>query len=1155
MTTSRSQFVAAHRVTCRALLIIPCAYLASVLTCASAQTPADLLSAGFQDPPNSARPIVWWHWMNGNITKEGIRLDLNWMHRVGLGGFQSFDGDSDTPQVVDRRLVYMTPEWQDAFRFATTYGEQLGFEQSIASSPGWSESGGPWVPPSHGMKKYVWSETVIRGGKPFTGKLLHPPSNTGPFQGMPMEGGPTMTGAERIPWYYADSVVIAYRRPIEDISLTSLHPKVSSSSGTLNYAVLADGDFTKTIQIPIPQRVGETSWIQYEFAKRQTVSAVTLATIKPDGAQAALDDVGVPNKIVEASDDGQHFREIARLAGGKDTVAYPPPEYTLAFAPSTAKYFRVSFQRTEPAPHPAWAVASDPNSGKKSLPPTNYESAELVLHGDARVNRWAEKAAFVPTPDLDSLATNSAGDGRAIAKASVVDLTAKMRPNGTLDWTPPAGDWIVLRFGYSLLGISNHPATAEATGLEVDKLDHRFVKQYLDTYLQRYKEAVGPALIGKKGIHYIVSDSWEAGTQNWTDRLLEEFQKRRGYDPIPWMPVLTGRVVDSGSSSDRFLWDFRKTLADLMAEEHYGEFEKTLHEWGMAHYGESHEWLRQFIGDGMEVKKFDEVPMGAMWTYTPEANPVQYGYNADDRESASVAHIYGQNIAAAESLSTSAALWAWSPATLKPTVDQEFLNGINRIVIHESALQPLIDKAPGMTLGNFGQSFNRNETWAEQAHPWVDYLARTSFLLQQGHFVSDIIYFYGEDSNLTAIFSDSAPHIPRGYAFDYINADGLIHELSVSDGHITTHSGMNYRVLALDPRSRHMSLPVLRAIHRLVEQGGVVAGAKPIDDPSLADDEAEFRKLSDELFGSGTGTHPVGRGKVYADQDLTDVLKALGMTPDFDATQPMPNASLEFVHRHLTEGDLYFIDNRSERDVAVDASFRVTGKAPEFWRAEDASRKPASFRKADGCTIVPLKLEPWGTVFVLFRTPTIETSRHLVPVTERLLATVDGDWQIHFQPGRGAPDSVGVHRLESWTSSSDPGVKYFSGIGTYAKKIHAEAAWLVTGARVWLNLGEVKNLAEVSVNGKSMGVVWHSPYRVDVTSAIKPGANELSIKVVNAWVNRLIGDQQPGLTAPITFADVKPYRTDSPLLPSGLLGPVTLEMQSAVASARHSPNN
>ena len=667
---------------------------------------------------------------------------------------------------------------------------------------------------------------------------------------------------------------------------------------------------------------------------------------------------------------------------------------------------------------------------KIGAPPTDYEIAELVLDPGARVNRFEEKAAFSPVPDLYQFATPPVSAADAVSKSDVVDLTSKLRADDTLDWTPPAGNWVVLRFGYSLLGITNHPATAEATGLEVDKLNGGYVKNYMNSYLDSYKETVGADYMGKRGIRYVITDSWEAGSQNWTDDMIAQFKKRRGYDPLPWMPVLTGQVVESAEASDKFLWDFRKTIADLTADEHYGQVEASLKERGMGHYGESHESGRAFIADGMEVKKLDDIPMSAMWTQVPGVNAEQYGYNADDRESASVAHIYGQNLAAAESLTAAASPWAWSPATLKPTADQELLNGINRFVIHESAHQPLVGKAPGLTLGPFGQWFNRNETWAEQAGVWVNYLARSSYLLQQGRFAADVIYFYGEDSNLTAIFGDKSPDVPTGYGFDYINADGLIHELSVADGQITTKSGINYRLLALDPYSKHMSLPVLRAIHKLVEQGAVVAGEKPTDTPSLADDAAEFKKLNDELFGDGTGMHTVGKGKVYAGQNAEAVLKALSVAPDFDHTKPESDTRILFVHRKLADGDIYFLDNRNDRDEKVDASFRVTGKAPELWYAETGKSEPASYNIADGRTTVPLHFEPWGTLFVVFRKATKATSRTLPKVVETQLATVDGSWNVSFQPGRGAPASIRLDKLASWSDNADTGVKYFSGTGT-----------------------------------------------------------------------------------------------------------------------------
>ena len=1095
-----------------------------------AQTSEDALKKGFENPPSTARPRVWWHWMNGNITQEGIKLDLEWMHRAGIAGFQNFDAALQTPQVVEKRLVYMTPEWKDAFKYAIGLGDQLGMEMAIAGSPGWSESGGPWVTPAQAMKKYVWSETVVDGGKAFVGKIAHPPSTTGVFQnlGVHEQFGPP---APHLPELYSDAVVVAFRVPSGSSGLATEQAKITSSGEGLDAAVLSDGDLEKTTKLPFPTPKAD-SWIQFEYPTPHTIRAVTFVTKDPGFIQEFVS--GIPEKSLDASDDGQTFHRVVSLSGGR------APEHTISFDPVTAKYFRITFKHNPPPPPPAWAEGIDFSSfGPPPTVPTSYEVAELVLHSDPRVNHFEEKAAFVPEPDLYEYATPQVDASLAIRKSEVIDLTSKMAPDGTLDWTPPEGKWVVLRFGYSLLGITNHPATPEATGLEVDKLDHHFVKDYFEKYLDSYKNTVGADEMGKKGIRYVINDSWEAGSQNWTDNMLAQFKKLRGYDATPWLPVLSGRIVESSAASDRFLWDFRKTIADLIANEHYEQLEETLHERGMGHYGESHESGRALVADGMEVKKMNEVPMSAMWTQRPGVNLPQYGYNADDRESASVAHIYGQNIAAAESMTAAAAPWGWSPATLKPTADQELLNGINRFVIHESAHQPLVGKAPGLTLGPFGQWFNRNETWAEQAAPWVNYLARSSYMLQQGHFGADLVYFYGEDSNLTAIFEHKSPEIPAGYGFDYINADGLIHELSVSNGHIVTKSGMQYRVLGLDAYSRHMSLPVLRAIAKLAQEGAVVAGAKPSDDPSLADDQAEFDRLSSQLFGDGSGVHKVGKGTVYAGEGLAAAFDALHLMPDFDYVKNNSDSNVEFAHRKVKAGDIYFLDNRTNHDESIDATFRVAGLQPEFWRAETGTITPASFKIAEGRTTVPLHLEAWGTVFVVFRKPTSETSYILPSVTETKITTVAGPWNLAFQPGRGAPESIALNDLSDWSSSGDPGVKYFSGVGTYTKTLHASPDWFTKGARLWIDLGDVKNLAEVTVNGKGLGQVWHAPYRLDATTVLKPGANEITIKVVNAWVNRLIGDEQPGATK-ITFADVKPYKANSPLVPSGLIGPVTV---------------
>lgn len=1120
-------------------------YFATALS-ASAQTLNDALQQGFENPPNGARPRVWWHWMNGNITKEGIKLDLEWMHRVGLGGFQNFDAALNTPQYVQKRLVYMTPEWKDAFKYATTLADQLGLEEAIAGSPGWSESGGPWVKPQQGMKKIVWSETNVEGGKPFSGVLAHPPTTTGPFQNLPVfDFVSAITGKEPVagPTFYADTAVIAYRAPDNDILLSSLKPVITSSGGSIDVMLLSDGDLVKTTQLP-KAPVGQQAWIQYEFPSPQTIHAVTMVLNDPLAGRA--NQFGAASSVaeVDASDDGQSFRKLA------DIPADGGFEHTIAFPAASARFFRVAFTTKAPVAQAENRFDVDnPFGGFSALKPNpNFEISELVLHPDARISRFEEKAGFANLPSFDPYPTPALSADEVIRKEDVVDLTSKMQPDGTLNWTPPEGHWVVLRFGYSLLGITNHPASPEGTGLEVDKLNPDDVTDYMNTYLDNYKDAVGPELMGKRGLQYVINDSWEAGAQNWTDSMIAEFTKRRGYDPRPWMPVLTGRVIESAQASEGFLWDFRETLGDMLADYHYDLLTKMLHERGMGHYGESHEEGRAFIGDGMQVKRSNDVPMSAMWTQKPGVNNDQPGYNADIRESASVAHIYGQNLVAAESMTASSGAWAWSPATLKPTADKELAEGLNRFVIHTSVHQPLIDKKPGFALGPFGQWFNRNDTWAEEAKPWVTYLARNDYLLQQGRFIADIVYFYGEDTNLTDLFLHRNPDIPEGYNWDYINADALIHVLTFRDGQLITPSGMSYHVLALDPHAQHMSLPVLRKVRDLVEAGAIVCGTKPTETPSLADDQNEFHRIANELWGAGDGTS-VGKGHVYGKLSLGETLAALHVAPDFSYTRPEPDTNLLFVHRKLSDGDLYYIDNRNDRYENLSASFRIAEKAAEFWHADSGAMEPASYYSSSGRTTVPLNLAPWETVFVVFRKPASEPSRTLPAIIETPLASVEGPWQVTFPPDLGAPQSATFEQLTDWTDNVDEGIKYFSGTATYTKSIDVPATWLQRGVHLLLDLGSVKNLAEVSVNGKSLGIIWKQPFRVDMTSALKPGANTVEVKVTNGWANRIIGDRQPGATKTYTFTSPKFYNEHSHLWPSGLLGPVQI-VETRLASTK-----
>jgi hypothetical protein len=475
--------------------------------------------------------------------------------------------------------------------------------------------------------------------------------------------------------------------------------------------------------------------------------------------------------------------------------------------------------------------------------------------------------------------------------------------------------------------------------------------------------------------------------------------------------------------------------------------------------------------------------------------------------------------------------------------------GLNRFVIHTSVHQPLTDKKPGFALGPFGQWFNRNETWAEQAKPWVTYLARSSYLLQQGRFAADIAYFYGEDTNLTALFGKKGPDIPDGYNFDYFNADALIHKLSVIDGQLATQSGMRYRVLALDPHSQRMSLPVLRKIRDLVQAGAIVCGAKPTDTPSLADDQNEFHRIADQLWGTSDGA-TLGKGRVYGKQTLGETLAAIHVAPDFSFTRPQPDTNLLFVHRKLSDGDLYFVDNRNDRFENVSATFRVAGKSAELWHADTGKTEPASYYTSAGRTTVPLNLAPWETVFVVFRSPASAHSRTVPSSVQTPLENIDGPWQVTFAPDLGAPSSAAFEKLTDWKDNADEGIKYFSGTAAYTKSIDVPAAWMNPGAHIWIDLGSVKNMAEVSVNGKSVGLIWKEPYRVDLTSALKPGANSIEIKVTNGWTNRIIGDRQPNVTKSYTFTTPKFYKADAKLVPSGLLGPVQIVQSTTDVSSQ-----
>ena len=1065
---------------------------------ASGTSAAESLYKEFQNPSKSARPRVWWHWMNGNITKDGIRKDLLWMQKSGIVGFHNFDAGLEVPQIVEKRLAYMTPEWNDAFKYAVDLADSLDLEMTIASSPGWSETGGPWVKDEDGMKKLVWRQFDIQGGKKVSVELPEGFATTGQFQDFAYSSD-AVSQVFYKKKFYKDIAVVGVKLCDADLDIKALAPKVTSSGCALSSEELFDAlnnDSVGNFVNIDPDKDGRT-WVQYEFSEPLTIKSVVVAELRLDDSQYNQ------TRELLVSDDGVNFKTIG--------LSYQATEQkTYSFPGITGKYFRIALR--------------DNKYSKKA----RFGLSQFILSTVSRIQLAGDKAGnnFYRLLWLEDTPYSNV----AAKLDDVVDLTDKVK-DGKLEWEAPEGRWRIFRFGYSLTGKTNHPASLEATGLEVDKLDPDAIKEYYKNYLQTYIDATGGRL-GKHGIEYLLTDSYEAGGQTWTGNMIAEFKARKGYDLVKWMPALTGMILDDSEATERFLFDWRRTIGDMITEYHYDLQNEILKPYGMKRYTESHENFRALLADGMDCKKLADIPMSAFWMGYNSGTIFTPRFEADIRESASVAHIYGQNIVAAESFTSDGprdGAWVFSPAVLKPTADAAIASGLNRFVIHTSPHQPVDDKVPGLGLGKWGQWFDRHQTWADQAKAWTDYLSRTCDLLQQGRFVADIAYYYGEDNNTTGLFLKKGPVIAYGYNYDYFNPTVLLELAKAENGKITVPTGMTYSVLMLDANVKHMSIEVLRKIKEFADAGIVICGEKPLRLASNTGTEEEFKALVDDIWNSG-------RKNVTVKVPVGKVLASAGVAPDFSIGKE--DQSVKFVHRTLKDGEIYWITNLSKETKDITASFRTAGRKPVIWHAEDASTEPAAYEIADGRTNVKLSLTQHQSVFVMFLDKTEETKFSLPEKTSSVIAEVSGPWKVAFQEKRGAPAEATFETLASLTESEDSGIKYFSGAATYTNTFELKKKAIKANETFILDLGDVKDLAEVTVNGKNLGVFWNAPFKVDITSAVKKGTNTIEVKVVNMWHNRLVGDVQPGVTEKVTYSYRQFFEADEPLLPAGLLGPV-----------------
>jgi hypothetical protein len=1060
------------------------------------------LARGFASPPGSARPHTWWHWMNGNITKEGITADLEAMQRVGIGGAQVFNVLEGIP---DGPVAYLSPRWKELFRHAVSEADRLGLELCFTNCAGWSSSGGPWIKPEQAMQTVVTSETKVKGPAAFDAKLPQPPTNL---------------------HYYRDIAVLAFPTPARDVRLKNLDAKALRGFES-QYGLMPD--------------------------------------------------------------------------------ATPPPA-----------------------------------------------------------------AAIVPIEQI-------------------VDLSAKLDRRGKLTWDVPAGNWTVLRVGRTPTGKENHPAPQPGRGLECDKLSAEALDAHWAAGVEPVLKYLGP--LAGKSLNNSLIDSYEVGDNNWSPKFREEFIRRRSYDPIPFLPALTGRYVEGGERTERFLWDFRRTIGDLFAENYFGHFVDLCHRSGIQASAEPYDGPFECLQVGSRL----DIVMGEFWVGSGVAT------SASVKLAASIAHTHGIRVVGAESFTAQPdnnGKWLAHPGSLKIQGDAMWCDGLNRFIFHTYAHQPWLDKAPGMTMGQWGTHIGRTNTWWEQSRAWMKYIARAQYLLQHGRAVADVLYFAGESSPNGGVMSPTLKG--RGYEYDAVGSD-LIMALTVEDGRVRTPCGGSYRLLVL-PDTDWMTPQLAKKIGELVAAGAIVLSPKPKRSPSLSGYpacDAEVAATADKVWGKSPGEHALGRGKIIADRSVEEVLAAEAIKPDFKVQSG--KARLGFAHRRGDGVDLYFVANQKRLPESVDCSFRVAGCRPELWDAETGTIRPApAWRVENGRTIVRLDLEQAGSVFVVFRQPaappadpivavasSTQTAPRRIPrltihkavygdfsragggkvdVTARLAELVEagelevtasnslagdpaqgivkelrvdysldgaaktiavaenqglrlpadgaiseppalpaprltlehgelyltaaeadrytlttasgakktvvldpprpivqsGPWEVSFPAGRGAPDKAVFDKLISWPERAEPGIKYFSGTAAYRKTIEVPAERLGENFRAVLDLGQVREIAEVRLNGRDLGILWKSPFRVDITEAAKPGANELEVRVTNLWPNRLIGDEQHpddcqwdgihlkdwpqwmkrGEPRPtkerIAFTTWKHWTKDSPLQPSGLLGPVKL---------------
>lgn len=1056
-------------------------FLSWSVSSANVNKETENLQKAFLTPPDSVALAAYWYWISDNISTEGVVKDLESMAAVGIRRVFIGNVGQEPSKTIYGDVPILSPEWWKAMHQAMKTATQLGLEIGVFNCPGWSQSGGAWVKPEQSMRFLNYKEYNVKGAQQLELKLTKSSTD------------------------YEQVNVIAFPTPKAE---TNEYKVISP-----NYQAIFDKDLSTTAKLPI---VGTTHTIDFSLAE-QSISR-SLIFHFPLCKWSA--DVELQTNTNGSFGTVKKFR-LDRSNMNLNVGFIPNAPLIISLNDVNAKVFRLIFSAIKGEP----VLSEIELRGAAKL--ENVYEKQMAKMFQGTLPYWKEyqwKPQYLVN-DIE-LTVNA---------QQVIDITDKVDEFGILRWQAPAGRWTIMQFGMTSTGVSNNAAAPDATGLEIDKLSKKHVEYHFDTYLGEILRRIPAA--DRKSFKVVVQDSYETGSQNWTDDMINIFEKRYGYSPLPYLPVFSGRIVGNSDMSDRFLWDLRRLVADKVAYDYVGGFRDIAHKNGLTTWLENYgHW--GFPGEFLQYGGQSDEIAGEFW------NEGALG-NVENRAAASCAHIYGKRKVYSESYTAAGKAFMRYPELLKRRGDWAFTEGINSTLLHLFIHQPYENKNPGVNAW-FSTEFNRKNTWFYAAKPYYDYLRRCNLMLQHGTPVVDLAYFIGEDAPKMTGVCD--PEVPAGYSFDYINAEVILNRLSVKNGKLTLPEGIQYSMLVL-PKLNTMRPEVLERIGQLIADGAVVMGPAPTQSPSLenypeADNKIQI--LSKQIWANVDGLkikqNKYGKGQIINGLSIEEVFSQIGLKPDcmFDK----PGKAL-FVHRKTENKDIYFVSNQTDTILELNTAFRVKNKTPQWWDATTGKvRTLNAFQQVDNQTIVPMRLAAYESAFIVFvdldvKPVGMNIDLNCPSYSKKIPFT--NEWKIEFDSiGQVAPKTIITKSLFDWTTSSDEKLKHYSGTAIYTTVFNQKS--ISKNKKYWIDFGKVANIANLKINNQYVGGVWTAPWKLDITNYLKKGKNTIEIKVTNTWNNRLIGDDKLPENERKTWTIIKNTTAESPLHEAGLIGPISIEI-------------